>query len=123
MDESYYTHQDTCDLVNEEPVAFKGLTLKEMGLSLGVFFCLVFPPSVVLAIVFDAAWIALIGFAVPILCVYFLAGAIEEFRRGKPPGYLSHFIAVKMRKFKRPSFIYITYKWGLGRQNGSKKRI
>ncbi|MFW7525610.1 DUF3487 family protein [Vibrio ostreicida] len=125
QNERDFTDPDTCDVINEEPLTFKGLTSFEfkavifgsmvIGLIIGVPIAfLISMPSLPLVT----------SVSMPIAAVIFMGKLAAAFRRGKPVGYLNQKVWIVICQFKRSKntsrAIYETRSWGLGRNRSNE---
>ena len=120
QDESDFTHGFTGDLINEEPIVFKGLTDSEVKKVFLISLVIGAPIGVVVALFIGIPMLILVFVLLfPIVAVYFIAGWMEKARRGKPAGYVEQQLHMKLaeKNIISPDFVFDSYRWGLGRTN------
>ena len=123
MEEAKFTDSFTGDVVNDEPIVFKGLTDGEVKM---VFILALFigaPIGVLVALLLGQPMLIIVFILLfPIVAVFFIADKVGKARRGKPPGYVEQTLSIKLSKTSLRSSDYISQsmRWGLGRTRFNK---
>ncbi len=106
------------DLLNVEPVFFKGCSSSELGMSVGVAALIWLPVSLLLAglmgavtMGFGMAGVGVVG------TVIVMASLFQRLKRGRPDGYYQQQIAIWLSDhgLRHSPFIRRSGSWGIGR--------